>query len=45
MEHIVHFGITIDDDAIVERINENVEKQVRQFLKIFSKGKENNQYV
>ena len=28
MEHIVHFGITIDDDAIAQRINENVEKQV-----------------
>ena len=28
MEHIVHFGITIDDDAIAKRINENVEKQV-----------------
>lgn len=30
MEHIVHFGISIDDDAITKRIQENAEKIIIQ---------------
>lgn len=28
MEHILQFGINIDDNAIIKRINESAEKQV-----------------
>lgn len=28
MEHIVQFGIGIDDDAIVKRVSENAERQI-----------------
>lgn len=33
MEHVVQFGITIDDDAIKQTIHRNVEKQIIGELK------------
>ena len=32
MEHIVQFAVGIDDDAIVKRINESAEKQIKDDL-------------
>jgi len=30
MEHIIHFGITIDDDAIAKQIQKNAEKTITE---------------
>ena len=28
MEHIIQFGIGVDDDAIVKKVSENAERQI-----------------
>ena len=33
MEHFLQFAISIDDDAIVKRIEENAEKNITEELK------------
>lgn len=33
MEHILQFGVNIDDDAIVKRIEENAEKAITKDLR------------
>lgn len=49
MEHVVQFGINIDDDSIAKSITRNVEKQVigelkRDVMKEFVGKKEFSQY-
>lgn len=34
MEHIVQFGIGIDDDAIVKKVSENAEQQIINALQL-----------